>query len=276
VSSVALRTAYDSAAEAWGGAPDRVFGALAEALLVRGPLWRGLVVLDVGAGSGTATRRLVAAGATAVPMDAAAGMLAVARARCACRPVAGDAMVLPVRTGAVDAVVMGFLLNHLPEPAAALAEAARVVRPGGWILASTWARENDHPVKHVVEAALLARGWTPPQWYVELKEGTALLTDSADGLADAARIAGLVGIHASRVDVELPLGLSDLVGWRLGMPNNAPFVAALSQADRHALLTELSQATVGMPAMTCATVMLAARGPACLDSVEQRRGVGGR
>jgi ubiquinone/menaquinone biosynthesis C-methylase UbiE len=162
VSKSALREAYDSAADAWGDGPDRVFGTLAEALLARGPVWRGLQVLDVGAGTGTATRRLVDAGAAVVPTDAATGMLAVARARCACSPVAADAMALPVRSGAVDAVVMGFVLNHLPEPAAALAEAARVVRRGGWVLASTWAREDDHPVRHLVEAALVARGWQPP------------------------------------------------------------------------------------------------------------------
>jgi SAM-dependent methyltransferase len=259
MSSAALRNAYDSNAAAWGDAPDRLFGALAEALLVRGPVWRRLLVLDVGAGTGTATRRLVDAGATVVPMDAAAGMLAVARDRCSCRPVAADAMALPVRSGAADAVVMGFLVNHLPDPAAALAEAARVVRPGGWVLASTWARENDHPVKHLVEAALTARGWAPPPWYVGLKAGTALLTDSASGLAAAARGAGLASIEAVRVEVPVSLPPWDLVGWRLGLPQNAPFVAALSHADRTALLTELAETAAGMPPMVCGTVMLAAR-----------------
>jgi SAM-dependent methyltransferase len=259
VSNVALRNAYDAGADAYGDAPDRLFGALAEALLVRGPGWRGLLVLDVGAGTGTATRRLAAAGATAVPMDAAVGMLAVARGRCGCRPVAGDATALPVRSGAVDAVVMGFLLNHLPHPEIALAEAGRVVRPGGWVLASTWARENDHPVKHVVEAALTARGWTPPQWYAELKQQSALLTDTAAGLAAAARHARLEAIDAARVDVGVPLAPAELVGWRLGMPHNAPFVAALPTRERRELLTDLGRATAGLPALVCGTVMLAAR-----------------
>jgi SAM-dependent methyltransferase len=257
----ALRSAYDGAAGAWSEGPDRLYSALAKALLVRGPRWRGLLVLDVGAGTGAATRRLVAAGATAVPMDGAAGMLAVARDRCGCRPVAADAMALPVRTGAADAVVMAFLLNHLPQPALALAEAARVVRPGGWVLASTWARENDHPVKHLVEAALTARGWTPPPWYVELKQQTSLLTDTAARLSAAARRAGLVAVEAARVDVPVPLPPADLVGWRLGMPSSAPFVAALPEVDRTALYAELDQATAGLPPMVCGTVMLVARVP---------------
>jgi SAM-dependent methyltransferase len=259
MSDVALRNAYGCAAEAWGDGPDRLFSALAEALLVRGPVWLGLLALDVGAGTGAATRCLVAAGATALPMDAAVEMLTVARDRCSCRPVAADAVALPVRTGSADAVVMAFLLNHLPEPAAALAEAARVVRPGGWVLASTWARENDHPVKHVVEAALVARGWTPPPWYVELKEWTAPLTDTAAGVAAAARRAGLTAINAARVDVAVPLSASDLLGWRLGMPASAPFVAALPENDRLALYAELADSTAGLPAMVCRTVMLTAR-----------------
>jgi SAM-dependent methyltransferase len=262
VNSVALRQAYDTAADAWGDGPDRVFGALAEALLVRGPAWSGLRVLDVGAGTGTATRRLVEAGAMAVPTDTALGMLAVARARCVCRPVAADAMALPVRSGAVDAVVMGFVLNHLPDPGAALAEAARVVRPGGWVLASTWAREDDHPVRDIVEAALRARGWTPPQWYVELKQQTALRTDTVDGLLTAARGTRLVALDAARVDVPVLLAAGELVGWRLGMPHSAPFVAALPASECKALLAELADSTVGLPPLVCRTVMLAARTPA--------------
>lgn len=259
MNSLALRGAYDSAADAWGDGPDRVYGALAEALLARGPVWSGLRVVDVGAGTGTATRRLVDAGAAVVPTDASTGMLAGARGRCHCRPVAADAMALPLRTGAVDAAVMGFVLNHLPEPAAALAEAARVVRPDGWILASTWAREDDHPVRDLVEAALMARGWQSPDWYVELKKQTALLTDSAAGLAAAARSAGLTSINAARVDVQVPLAVPDLIAWRLGMPHSAPFVAGLAEADRAALLAELGEAATGLPRLVCLAVMLAAR-----------------
>jgi ubiquinone/menaquinone biosynthesis C-methylase UbiE len=254
-----LREAYDSAADAWGDGPDRVYGALAEALLARGPAWSGLQVLDVGAGSGTATRRLVDAGAAVIPTDMATGMLAVARARCRCRPVAADAMALPLRRDAVDAVIMGFVLNHLPEPAAAMAEAARVVRPGGWVLASTWAREDDHPVRHLVEAALTARGWQSPDWYVELKQQTAMLTDTAAGLAAAARSAGLTSIDAARVDVEVALAAPDLVAWRLGMPHSAPFVAGLAEADRAALRAELTTATTGLPPLVCLAIMLSAR-----------------
>jgi SAM-dependent methyltransferase len=50
----------------------------------------------------------------------------------------GDAQALPVETGAVDAAVSGLVLNFVPEPARAVAELARVVRPGGVVGAYVW------------------------------------------------------------------------------------------------------------------------------------------
>ncbi|MGW3121497.1 class I SAM-dependent methyltransferase [Streptomyces sp. NPDC001107] len=43
-----------------------------------------------------------------------------------------DAQAFPVGGAAVDVAVSGLVLNFLPEPGAAVAEAARVVVPGGW------------------------------------------------------------------------------------------------------------------------------------------------
>ena len=54
------------------------------------------------------------------------------------RLVAGDARALPVSDAAVDAVVSGLALNFVPGPAAAVAEFARVVAPGGVVAAYVW------------------------------------------------------------------------------------------------------------------------------------------
>lgn len=107
------------------------------------PLWAGLAradrpvgrVLDLAGGTGRAARAIAAPVGTArapetVVVDASRAMLAYAAGR-GTPAVQGDAGRLPVRTAAVDAVVVLDALHHLPDQGAALAEAARVLRPGG-------------------------------------------------------------------------------------------------------------------------------------------------
>jgi demethylmenaquinone methyltransferase/2-methoxy-6-polyprenyl-1,4-benzoquinol methylase len=53
-----------------------------------------------------------------------------------------DALSLPVRDAAVDAVVLAFVLFHLSDPAQAVAEAARVLTCGGRVATVTWARDD--------------------------------------------------------------------------------------------------------------------------------------
>ena len=106
-------------------------------------------VLDLAAGTGTVSRHLARAGADCVACDFSLGMLQVGAIRLggdegagpAGRPdrgrvrfVAGDAMALPFRTGAFDAVTISFGLRNVADPAAALAEMRRVTRPGGRLL----------------------------------------------------------------------------------------------------------------------------------------------
>jgi demethylmenaquinone methyltransferase/2-methoxy-6-polyprenyl-1,4-benzoquinol methylase len=87
-------------------------------------------VLDVGGGTGRAARALADHGFDPVVVDVSAGMLARAR-RDGQSVVRADAARLPVRTDAAEAVVVVDALHHLPDPEAAVAEAARVVAPGG-------------------------------------------------------------------------------------------------------------------------------------------------
>ncbi|WP_442978298.1 class I SAM-dependent methyltransferase [Salarchaeum sp. III] len=100
----------------------------------RAPLAAGLAyaerdverVLDLGGGTGRAARAL--GGATVV--DASRGMLE--RAADAGLPcVRGDVGALPIDSASVDAAVVVDALHHFPDILGALAEAARVLRPGG-------------------------------------------------------------------------------------------------------------------------------------------------
>lgn len=87
-------------------------------------------VLDLAGGTGRASRGFARTGVDPVVVDASAGMLARAR-EAGHDTVRGDAGSLPIADDAVDAAVVVDALHHLPDPAAGLAEAARVIAPGG-------------------------------------------------------------------------------------------------------------------------------------------------
>jgi demethylmenaquinone methyltransferase/2-methoxy-6-polyprenyl-1,4-benzoquinol methylase len=115
---------YDRLAPATDPAPIRAGLARADRPVER--------VLDLAGGTGRAARA-VAEGddaPDAVVIDASGPMLRRA-ARRGTAAVRGDAGRLPVRDEAVDAVVVLDALHHLPDPDRALAEAERILRPGG-------------------------------------------------------------------------------------------------------------------------------------------------
>ena len=93
-------------------------------------------VLDVGCGEGALVRRLACAGARAVGIDPLSGALERARAAAGvpgARFLAGVAEDLPFADESFDAVIFFNSLHHVAAGSldAALAEAARVLRPGG-------------------------------------------------------------------------------------------------------------------------------------------------
>ena len=97
----------------------------------------GGTALDVGSGPGNVTASLARAAGTgglALGVDISKPMLARA-VRAESGPQVGfiraDAQRLPLRDNTVDAVVSLAVLQLIPDPAAALAEMARVLRPGG-------------------------------------------------------------------------------------------------------------------------------------------------
>ncbi len=228
-----VRDAYGQAAAAWAAGPQRAYQRLSEALVGAHPgSLTGAAVLDIGAGTGAASRVCTAAGARVVAVDAAVGMLAHDR-RARPAAVAGDAYRLPFRAASFDAVVAAFVFNHLDDPVAALAEAARVTRPGGALLAATFHADWEHSAKQQVEAAATEAGWRRPGWYDSLKTHSAPALGDPDRFAAAAAEAGWRA--ARMVDTVVDTGLSsadDLVAWRFGMAQLAPFVDGLLEPAR--------------------------------------------
>jgi demethylmenaquinone methyltransferase / 2-methoxy-6-polyprenyl-1,4-benzoquinol methylase len=93
-------------------------------------------VLDVAAGTGAVSRELLAQkGCTVVALDQSPEMLAEARRRLPAevKVIQGRAEELPFPDAAFDALTFTYLLRYVEDPAAVLAELARVVRAGGTI-----------------------------------------------------------------------------------------------------------------------------------------------
>jgi demethylmenaquinone methyltransferase/2-methoxy-6-polyprenyl-1,4-benzoquinol methylase len=102
----------------------------------------GQRLLDVATGTGLVTAELVRRGASeVVALDQSEQMLAGARARLAREPgldgrvklVRGEAERLPFGDGEFDGLTFTYLLRYVDDPAATMAELARVVKPGGRI-----------------------------------------------------------------------------------------------------------------------------------------------
>ena len=237
----AVRDAYIAAAQAWSHGPEEVFAAMADALVARCPIpVEGTTAVDLGTGSGVVARALARDGARVTLVDDAFDMLTLARPAAGGRAAIDDVRALPLRAACVDVACAGFVLNHLDRPGVALRDIVRAVRPGGAVLASTWARGEEHPVKAAAEEALLRRGWQRPAWYAHLKETTTPLTDTVEGLRRAAVSAGLDAADVSLVTVDLAgLPVDAMIAWRTNLPPNAPFVAALAPDQRAALIAEI-------------------------------------
>ena len=119
-------------------------------------------VLEIAAGTGVVTRRLAAqlpASVDIVATDLNEAMLAQARATGSARPVTwrqADAMSLPFADASFDAVVCQFGLMFFPDKARALAEARRVLAPGGMLAFNVWDRIEENAFAATVTMALEA------------------------------------------------------------------------------------------------------------------------
>jgi SAM-dependent methyltransferase len=232
-----IAAAYDATAGAWQAGPGRIYDELARVVVDLSPIpLAGELVLDVGAGTGAGSRAIAAAGGEVIALDAAHGMLAFDRPS---RPPAtqADAGALPFADDSFSAVVAAFSLNHLDDPVAALQETARVTHRGGTVMASSYASDDNHPVKQAVESSLAIAGWEPAEWYRDLRQSR--IPKLADGgrCRAAATAAGMVA-SVTAVRVPFPsLTASDLVEWRLGMAVHAPFFEQLSPRQRYDVRT---------------------------------------
>ena len=122
-------------------------------------------ILDLGCGPGTMTvglARLVSPGGSVVGIDRSEAQFVEARALATGLPVtfrAMDAYRLDFPDGSFDGIFSHALFEHLAQPGDALAEAYRVLKPGGFIglRSPDWGGMIVHPEDEKTRAALTAR-----------------------------------------------------------------------------------------------------------------------
>jgi ubiquinone/menaquinone biosynthesis C-methylase UbiE len=149
----------------------------------------------------------------------------------------GDAVALPFRDRSFDAVVTTFMLFHLPDPTAGLAEARRVLRPDGWIGLLTWGSQRDSRARTRWVEELRAEG------AAEFDEKLAWheLVDTPRKLQGRLRAAGFSHVN-SRVErfVERP-SPAEFIARRTNLGSCRYRWEALPEQGRRALLARAGQ-----------------------------------
>jgi SAM-dependent methyltransferase len=215
--------------------------------------------LDVGCGTGALTQAILE---TAAPrsirgVDPSPGFIEHARAHTADGRASfevGDAQALPVGDQSVDAAVSGLVLNFVPDPALAMQEMARVVRPEGRVAAYVWDyADKMELLRHFWDAAAAL---DPSA--LELDEGRRFPICGPQALSDL-----FVGAGLTRVEVrpiEVPTSFRDFDDfWTpfLGGQGPAPAYAMSLDEDRRARLRERIRAH--LPASSGGSIHLIAR-----------------
>ncbi len=196
--------------------------------LRRTGLGPGTALLDVGCGPGGFCLLAADAGATVTGFDASAAMLQVARERVpAARFDLGDMQRLPYADRSFDVVTLFNSLQFCANPAAALAEVRRVLKPGGTAFVVVFGREEhvELTAKWRALAALLPR---------EARVASGPMALSGPGVLD---------------DLVARSGLVIAEDGYLQGPFEFPDEATMLRAQRSTLVAVLAERAVGEAAV---------------------------
>ena len=144
-----VRDVFTRTADGYVALKEAADRASHDTLLEAAALGPGERVMDLGAGPGFVTCLAAREGRMAIAVDLTQAFLAKARVRARAEGLGGVSCVvadvdhLPITAASVDVALSHKALHHFAHPAAALAEAHRVLRRGGRIaIADTYADED--------------------------------------------------------------------------------------------------------------------------------------
>jgi SAM-dependent methyltransferase len=165
---------WDEAAKGWGRQADRTQSAalpISEWMIAHTDPRPGEQVLELAAGPGDTgflAARLIQPGGTLISSDAVAGMLDIARERAAeqgldnveFKQLQLEWIDLP--TASVDIVLCRWAFMLIVDPAAALRETRRVLKPGGRLALAVWDVPDANPWAVIIQRALVELGYAEP------------------------------------------------------------------------------------------------------------------
>ena len=129
---------FATAAGDWDRLRSSLFGDTFYLWAVLGLIDPTLVAGDLGCGTGQLTETIAPYVRQVIAVDGSSDMIDAARRRVGERPNVdirqGELEALPIGVGELDCAMLALVLHYAPDPAMALAEVARVVRPGGRLL----------------------------------------------------------------------------------------------------------------------------------------------
>ncbi|GAA1903322.1 hypothetical protein GCM10009716_11610 [Streptomyces sodiiphilus] len=212
---------YERLADQWWR-PRGAFAALhwlaaARARLVPPAGRDGAVLVDLACGGGLTAPHLMGLGYRHIGVDLSASALAQAAAH-GVRPVRADVLRVPLADGCADVVLAGEILEHVPDLPRAVAEACRLLRPGGLLVLDALAATAICRVLAITVAeripGLAPRGVHDP----------ALLVDRRQLVTECARHGVRVGLWGIRPS------MTDLLAWSAGWKKAVRMVPAPTTA----------------------------------------------
>jgi SAM-dependent methyltransferase len=208
----------------------------------------GDTVLELAAGVGdTGFDAAAVAGEKGrlISSDFSPAMLAAARRRGAARGVANaefrvlDAERIELGADSVDGVLCRFGYMLMPDPARALAETRRVLRPGGRLTLAVWGALERNPFFAIVGGSMARRGHLPP----DASDVPTFSMADADHTAALLEAAGFPEVETEEVAVAFAVpdaeGYVSLVADTSGPLGLA--ISRLSVADRATVVSDAEQ-----------------------------------